>query len=180
MNSDAIPRPAARRGAAPAGRVCRVAAVLFAAGALACGAIDLQEGAAVTLQGFKTQGRAENGARWRLRGESAVIRGAIYELADVTMDLDLEDGRTAKITSRACVYHQNSGLVESRDAVHMESGGSTLDGVGFDMLMSERRLRVRDAVKMEIPTSGTGLSSLGPAAAVETPHVPPDSPATKQ
>jgi hypothetical protein len=151
--------------------MCRAAATVWAACALACVGIDLQQGAVITLQGFKTQGRAENGARWRLQGESAVIRGAVYELVGVTVDLDLEDGRTAKITSRACVYHQNSGLVESRDAVHMESGGSSLDGVGFDMLLSERRLRVRDAVRMEIPGSGASLNSFGPAAA-EKPRVP--------
>jgi hypothetical protein len=138
--------------------------VLWAVGALACAGIDFQQGAVVTLQGFKTQGRAENGARWRLQGESAVIRGAVYELVGVTVHLDLEDGRTAKITSRACVYHQDSGLVESHDAVRMESGETSLYGVGFDMLMSERRLRVRDEVRMEIGGVGGSLNSFGPTA----------------
>lgn len=172
MSSDAVLRPAARTGALPAGRPCRAAAAIWGACVLVCAGIDLQQGAVVTLQGFRTQGRTDDGARWRLQGESAVIRGAVYELAGVTVDLDLEDGRTAKITARACVYHQDSGLVESRDAVHMESGGTSLDGVGFDMLLSDRRLRVRDAVRMEIAGSEANLNSFGPAAAGKSPAVP--------
>jgi hypothetical protein len=146
-----------------------------------CFGLDLQQGTAVTLRGFRTQGRAENGARWRLRGESAVIRGTTYELTGVSMDLDLEDGRTAKITSRACVYHQDSGLVESQDAVRMESGETSLDGVGFDILLSERRLRVRDQVKMVISGAGgagagANLDLFGPGA-LGKPRPAPDAPA---
>jgi hypothetical protein len=177
MNSDVTPRPAAQAGALPAGRVCRAAVALWAACAVVCAGLDLQQGAVVTLRGFKTQGRAENGARWRLQGESAVIRGAVYELAGVTVDLDLEDGKTARITSRACVYHQDSGLVESHDPVRMESGGATLDGVGFDMLMSERRLRVRDAVRMELPASEARPNPLGPAASGGLLAIPDAAPA---
>jgi hypothetical protein len=161
MSSDASPRPTAPRRPLRRSRgYYRVATALWAAGALlGCVALELQQGAVVTLQGFKTQGRAENGARWRLQGESAVIRGAVYELSGVTVDMDLDDGRTARITARGCIYHQGSGLVESKDPVHMESDGATLDGVGFDMLMSERRLRVRDAVKMVIPGAGLGAAN---------------------
>ncbi len=178
MNSDARLRagPPTERWAA--GPLRRAIAVLCAAAALTCIGIDLQQGAVVTLRGFKTQGRAENGARWRLQGESAVIRGAVYELTGVVVDLDLEDGRTARITSRACVYHQDSGLVESADAVHMESGGTTLDGMGFDMLMADRRLRVRDAVRVEMPGAGVRLDAFGLAPG-EKPRANPDAPAVK-
>jgi hypothetical protein len=161
-----------------AGRSTRALVAFVEACALTSVALDLQQGAVVTLRGFKTQGRAENGARWRLQGDSAVIRGTVYELTGVIVDLELEDGRTARITSRACVYHQDSGLVESHDPVRMESGGTTLDGVGFDMLMSDRRLRVRDAVRVEIPSAGVRLDALGPAKA-ETPRAVPDTPAVK-
>lgn len=178
MNSDAMPRAAAHLGRWPAGPLRRALAALGAAAALTCVGIDLQQGAVVTLRGFKTQGRAENGARWRLQGESAVIRGAVYELTGVIVDLDLEDGRTARITSRACVYHQDTGLVESADAVHMESGGTTLDGMGFDMLMADRRLRVRDAVRVEMPGAGVRLDAFGMGPG-EKPQATPEAPAEK-
>ena len=179
MNSDAMPKAAARMGRPVPSRALRAAVALWAAAALACAGIDLQQGAVVTLRGFRTQGRGEGGARWRLQGESAIIRGAVYELTGVIVDLDMEDGRTARLTSRACVYHQDSGLVESHDAVHLESGGTTLDGVGFDMVMSERRLRVLDAVRMEIAEAGVSLDSFGPAAG-EPARVAPEAPASKQ
>jgi len=132
-------------------------------------AIELQQGTVVTLRSFRTQGRGENGARWFLDGEQAVIRGPVVDLTRATVRLETEDGRTVRITSEQCTYHQESGLLESAAAVRVESGEAVLAGVGFDMLMPERRLRIRDAVRMELPQRDASLSVGVPGPAATTP-----------
>lgn len=154
-------------------RVRAAGMAVFALCALAwhlpCSGLDFQQpGAVINLQQFKTQGRSEQGARWWLDGQSAVIRGTVYELTGVVLQLEDDSGKTAVIRAQACTYYQDSGLVESDAAVRVESGTITLDGVGFDILLAERRLRVRDAVRMEVPGAraslGTGMPSRAPAA----------------
>ena len=171
MSSEATPSAGPR--ARPRRRRCRAAALVLAA-ILASASVGLEfrEGAPVRLQQFRTRGNAESGARWFLEGESAVVRGTVYELAGVVVRMEGEGGRTAVVRAKTCTYYQDSGLVESREAVRVESGNVTLKGVGFDMLMSERRLRVRDAVHMEV--SGT-TGDLQPAA---TTTMPPPAGAT--
>jgi hypothetical protein len=142
---------------------------LVAAVAPCCRAIELQQGTVVTLRSFRTQGRGEHGARWFLEGEQAIIRGTVVDLTGATVRLVGEEGRTARITSEHCTYHQESGLLESAAAVRVESGDAVLAGVGFDMLMSERRLRIRDAVRMELPQRDANLSVVVPGPAAKTP-----------
>lgn len=138
-----------------------------------CSGLDFQQpGAVINLQQFKTQGRAEQGARWWLDGQSAVIRGTVYELTGVVLQLEDDSGKTAVIRAQACTYYQDSGLVESDAAVRVESGDVTLDGVGFDILLGERRLRVRDAVRMVVPGARASLGTVMPSKA-------PAAPATK-
>ncbi len=125
--------------------------------------LDLQQpGAVIHLQQFKTQGRGERGQRWFLEGQSAVIRGTVYELSGVTLRLETGPDRTAVIQAQACTYYQDSGLIESAAPVHVESDGVILDGIGFDMLMAERRLRVREAVRMELVRADGDLEAVLP------------------
>jgi len=125
--------------------------------------LDFQQpGAVIHLQQFKTQGRGERGQRWFLEGQSAVIRGTVYELSGVTLRLETGADRTAVIQAQACTYYQDSGLIESAAPVHVESDGIILDGIGFDMLMAERRLRVREAVRMELVRADGDLEAVLP------------------
>jgi len=140
--------------------------------------LDLQQpGAVIHLQQFKTQGRGERGQRWFLEGQSAVIRGTVYELSGVTLRLETGEDRTAVIQAQACTYYQDSGLIESAAPVHVESDGIILDGIGFDMLMAERRLRVREAVRMELVRAGEDLEAVLPThpAAPAAPAGPDDN-----
>jgi|GEM_PF-2745170 len=145
--------------------------------ALGCPAIEFQQNAVVTLSSFRTQGRGENGARWFLEGQKAVIRGTVFDLQGATVRLEMEDGKTALMTSERCTYHQESGLLESAAAVRVESGDAVLAGVGFDMLITERRLRIRDAVRMEIPQKAVDLSTVVPGGAPAAPAAPAAPPA---
>lgn len=144
--------------------------------ALCCPAIEFQENAVVTLNQFRTQGRAENGARWFLEGRKAVIRGTVFDLQEATVRMELEDGKTALMTSERCTYHQESGLLESAAAVRVESGDAVLAGVGFDMLIAERRLRIRDAVRMEIPQKAVDLRTALPGAGTAPGKAPATAP----
>jgi hypothetical protein len=175
MNSadrQAPPKARPLRGAA----LWRALLATLAGGTLWCAGIDLKEGSAVTLRNFRTQGRGENGARWFLEGQKAVIRGRVFDLAAATVRIETDDGRTALVTAEHCTYYQDSGLLESDAAVRVESGDAVLAGVGFDMLMPERRLRIRDAVRMEIPQKNMSLG-VPPGNAPAREAVPPSTPA---
>jgi len=169
MNSRQTTGTRRRSGPAVAGPWGLGVAVWLLALLLPCHGLEFQAGTVVNLRQFKTQGHAEEGGRWYLDGQSAVIRGAVYELTGVVVRFEDSNGKTAVVRSQACTYYQDSGLVESNAAVRVESGDITLDGVGFDMLMAERRLRIRDAVRMEVPAARANLGALSPTSRPVTP-----------
>lgn len=168
----------------------RTALAVLALAALALGGAELDQNGTVTLRGFRTQGRSEDGTRWFLEGREAVVRGTVFDVSGAVMRLVSEDGRTARITADQCRYYQESGLVESEAPVRVDTGDVALAGVGFDVLVAERRLRIRNAVRMEVPRIPGGGAGLGlpgtegprdrkaePPTAEGAPQPPPPAPA---
>jgi hypothetical protein len=114
----------------------------------------------VVLHGFQTRGAGgKNKTPWELSGAKATIREGFYELEDFKVILHLEDGSEAVLTSPACKYDESRGVAESNAPIRVESDAMTLEGIGYDVLLEEKKLRVRSNVRMTIRREG-GLSGV--------------------
>ncbi|MBN2451373.1 MAG: LPS export ABC transporter periplasmic protein LptC [Lentisphaeria bacterium] len=118
------------------------------------GPFDLPQSGAITLGHFRTQSQGEGGSRWELAGDHAVIRAGVYALENVVLVLFSEGGQSITIRSPNCTYRQGSGVIESDAPVHVEGRELTIDGVGYDVLLTERRLRIRDRTAMTVMSQG--------------------------
>ena len=124
----------------------------------ALAAFDLGTDTGITMQGFRTQGQGANGTTWSLYGAKAVIRGKLYELRDIVVVMQTADGRRTTIRSPECVYKQATELIESDAPVHVVGDDLDLRGVGYDILLASKKLRIRDKVSMTVRgASGTIL-----------------------
>lgn len=105
----------------------------------------------MVLKGFQTRGTDELGrTSWDMVGEKAVIEGSIHHLTTITLHLFLKDGDQATVKSPACTYNQATGLIDSDAALVVRSRQMILNGVGYDILTGERKLRVRSNVHMRL------------------------------
>ncbi len=120
----------------------------------------------IVLKGFQTRGQDANGnTSWDMSGDQATVRGALHTLEAVRLRLYLENGTTALITSPECLYNQATGLIESPAALKVESRQMTLEGVGYDVLTTEKKLRIRGNVHMKLRISPKSRRGLRPRSA---------------
>ena len=113
--------------------------------------LDITAGGRMTLKGFDSQGRRDDGTvTWELHGEEASIRGVFAELTTIRLTFHLPDGETAVIRSPKCLFNQTNRTGESDSPIHAESRRMRLEGVGYDLLVDAQRLHLRSDVHMTL------------------------------
>ncbi len=152
--------------------------------ALSLSAFDMRPGVSLTMTGFRTRGgsREDGGTDWEIKGARAVVRGVLAELEKLELTFFLREGETATITSPRCSFNQADEVGRSDAPIKLESRTMKLEGVGYDILVNEHRVRVRSNVKMRIRLTrrAAGLwRSVAPGddaadTATESNHAPED------
>jgi hypothetical protein len=131
--------------------VCLAAFLVAGTCPLPTGALDFGPKTGAVLYGFQTRSAGGAGkTRWELSGGRAVLREAWYELEDFRLTLHLEDGSTAVLTSPRCRYDEAGGTASSPAPIQVVGDQLTLRGVGYDMLLDKKKLRIRSKVRMTI------------------------------
>lgn len=77
-----------------------------------------------------------------LPGQPTKIDGLIIQFYD-------RGGKEAMvITSPACTYDTDSRKARSRESIHIEGRGFTVDGKGFDYAVADERLQIHSAARV--------------------------------
>ncbi len=117
-------------------------------------ALDLPTGKGLVLSGFRTQGYRQDGSiEWELRGEEAVVSGAVAELQEAELIFFPDNGADVNITTAHCEFDQKTGEGQSEAPIEAKSGGMQLSGVGYDFVTEKQLLRIRSNVFMKISKS---------------------------
>lgn len=123
-------------------------------------AFDFGKGELAILENFCTRGgKGQSGSSvdtWELRGSKAVVRGRTYALKTVRLSMAAKDGRVFVVTSPNCVFDQDTGVARSEAPVRIVGEDATIDGVGYDVSMAQRRVRIRSSVHITLRVAGGG------------------------
>lgn len=128
-------------------------------------AFDFGAKTGAVLYGFQTRGiTSKNNTQWVLSGARATIGKGWYQLEEFKLILHQENGEKIILTSPRCRYEEVAGVAESGAPIRVVGDNLSLQGVGYDILLGKRRLRIRSQVRMTIrrarkPGAGLGLGS---------------------
>lgn len=121
-------------------------------------ALDFEGAQTITLDGFETRAVNPDGkTEWELRGQTAKLRGGLYDLSDIRLAVHLEDGRRVDLASPRCTFDHARGIVRSDAPLEVVSADMALAGVGYDLAIDRNILRIRSQVRMTLRKLGTRL-----------------------
>jgi len=122
---------------------------------------DFGPGARLTMSGFQTKGRHDDGGvAWTLNGGKATVKGVLVEMEKVRLTFLFRDGEAVLITSPRCSFNQTTEAGQSDAPIHVEGKTIRLDGVGYDIWTEKQKLRVRSQVRMVIRRAGGVLEKV--------------------
>jgi len=125
---------------------------------LLCSAIEVQN---LKLATFKARAaKSGESEGWELEGSEAVMNGRIVSLRDARLELVLDGGKRAVITSPACEYDDGSKSLRSGREIHLRHPAFSLDGVGYTAFSEEHRILVHSKVRLVIKNTAMGGRSI--------------------
>ncbi len=138
--------------------LCTISAIILAA--LPC--IAAQDSSRRTrAQDFSTHGLDSDGRLvWQLSGESADFRGSVTDLKDANARIvnlkNIETiihttaGKQFKLTSTSCQVLLALGELKSDSAIEFDSDGIKGTGIGYDIDLVHKIVRLRTTVRFVI------------------------------
>lgn len=108
-------------------------------------------GEELTLSRFHTNGLDAKGRMaWTLDGAAAEVRGSLTFIRDFQASITPEEGRPFQLSSAQCRFMHNLREVKSDSPLLVESDGLRASGIGYDIYLDRRIVRIRSAVKIVI------------------------------
>lgn len=140
-----------RAGYSAAGllRVLFVFAIVCAGPALP-GLFD-SAGDGMVMSGFRTRSaESDDSSGWELSGDEAVIRGEIASLSGFELTIRIPGRETLLVTSPQCDFDRTRKIGTSSESLDVRSTSMRLQGIGYDLLLDQQKLKLRSGVKMRI------------------------------
>ncbi len=108
-------------------------------------------GNSVTLDKFSTRGLDSHGKlSWRLSGESAEMNGSIITVREFMAFFYQKEGGIVELSSPGCRFLQSLKEVKSDAPVRVKSDGILVEGIGYDVYLEGRVIRIRSSVRAVI------------------------------
>ena len=105
----------------------------------------------VHVDDFMSQGRAEDsGADWKLFGKSAEVSANITDVRSIKIQIKLKDGVAYNLSSHSARYVNALHEIKSSAPILLDSEGLKASGIGYDVFLDKKILRIRSNVKIDI------------------------------
>lgn len=114
----------------------------------------LGPGQEATVKNFHTQSLLKDGKySWMLDGRDAVANGNLLELKNFALVFLPDNGQEYDVTSSECRFLYSLREVKSDAAIQIKSTGISASGIGYDIHLDKRMVRIRTTVKIVIQRS---------------------------
>ena len=105
----------------------------------------------VHVDDFMSQGRTEDGAAdWQLFGKSAEVSANITDVRNIRILLKIKDGVVYNVSSHSARYVNALREIKSSAPLLVESEGLKASGIGYDVFLDKKVLRIRSNVKIDV------------------------------
>lgn len=112
----------------------------------------------VKVLDFHTQGLDDTGkAAWSLNGGEAEVRGNVTEMNNIRANFIMEGGKNIIINSPSCRFMHNLRELKSDAPLTLTAEGITATGIGYDVYLDSRLLRIRSTVKIIVKRNKLNL-----------------------
>lgn len=136
-------------------------AVLIITALLLAGAVAQDTTRRTHAQDFRTQGLDSNGRQiWQLTGESADFKGSVIDLKEanarivglknIKTVIHTSAGKAFTFTSSSCQVMLALRELKSDSAIEFSSDGINGSGIGYDVNLEQRIVRIRTTVRFVI------------------------------
>lgn len=120
----------------------------------------------VTLDNFSTRGLDDKGnLSWRLSGETAEMNGSIITVKEFMAFFHQKDGGIVELVSPGCRFLQSLKEVKSDSPVRVKADGLSIEGIGYDVYLEGRVIRIRSSVRAVIRGNAVKINSSKSTAA---------------
>lgn len=106
----------------------------------------------IEFDDFVMRGRDEQGREsWELHGEHATMQGTIVQIEGLDLQLFTANGSSVtRVLSPHCTFNKTTRTGQSPAHLRVVNDNMTLEGMGYDLLADQQKLKVRSEVTMWI------------------------------
>jgi len=111
----------------------------------------LGAGQDVFVKDFRTRGQSgSDGSTWVMEGKDARTTSKLTRLKHFKVIFEQVNGKRWLLRSSSCNFMHTLREAKSDSAITLESEGIKASGIGYDIFLEQRIVRIRSTVKMVV------------------------------